>query len=361
MIIGTNSRDLTTGLLIRLMSCLLVAMSLVFSSTVKAELLSSSHWQPDILDGFEDKTFTFSDDYDGPVTAHLIRKLAEQPSKKAVLYVHGFVDYFFQEELAERFNQQGFNFYAIDLRKHGRSLMAHQHPNFMFSVTEFYEDLDAAIDVIRNEDGNEKVLLNAHSTGGLITALYVQDNKENSPVDAIIYNGPFFDINDAFINISSRYLIPSVLKTIANAKPFGATGMSVPVQYGQSLHVTERGEWNYDLNLKPVHSFPIYWGWLKGIIEAQQRLQKGLELPVPVMVMYSSGSSTPLFSFWNDKFFETDVVLDVSDIDRLSDVLGSHVTEIKIDGAVHDVFLSKEAVRNQAYHLMLQWANAYVQ
>lgn len=342
------------------LAVLLMASSVLMSISVQAELLYSSDWQPDVLYGFEDKEFTFSDDYDGAVTAHLVRKLADEPSNKAVLYVHGFVDYFFQEELAERFNEQGFNFYAIDLRKHGRSLMSHQHPNFMFSVNEFYADLDAAIDVIRNEDGNEQLLLNAHSTGGLITALYAQDKQDQKPFDAIVYNGPFFDINDAFLNINSYYLLPEVLKSIASINPFGATGMKIPVQYGQSLHVTERGEWNYDLNLKPVHSFPIYWGWLKGIIDAQQRLQKGLDLSVPVLVMYSAKSSTPLFNFWKSEFTRTDVILDVNDINRISDVLGNHITEIRVEGAVHDLFLSKEPVRNQGYEYMMQWVNAYV-
>jgi len=337
-----------------LLSCLLCSFA------VKAELLSVSDWQSDRLYGFENKTLTFSEDYDGPVTATLVRKRAEGNSEKAVLYVHGFVDYFFQEELAERYLEQGYNFYALDLRKHGRSLMPHQHPNFMFSVSEFYEELDAAVMIIRQQEGNTKLLLNAHSTGGLITALYVEDRKPQQPFDAIIYNGPFFDINDAFININSYYLLPEVLKSIASFNPFGATGMTIPVQYGESLHSSERGVWNYDLALKPIYSFPIYWGWLKGIIDAQQRLQKGLDLSVPVLVMYSTKSSTPLFNFWREEFRETDVILDVKDINRISDVLGNHVTEIRVKGGVHDLVLSKKSVRNKVYRDMLIWSNAYM-
>ncbi len=344
----------------KLITLIISALFIGLSANSHAELLSSSEWQPDVLNGFEDKEFVFSDDYDGAVTAHLVRKLADENTNKAVLYVHGFVDYFFQEELADQFIAQGFNFYAIDLRKHGRSLLPNQHPNFMFSVEEFYEDLDAAINEIRVVDGNEKLLMNAHSTGGLITALYIEDRKDQNLVDAIVYNGPFFDINDAFININERFLIPNVLKSIALFNPFGESGMTVPVQYGQSLHITERGEWNYDLNWKPVDSFPIYWGWLKGIMDAQQRLQDGLDLPVPVMVIYSSKSSTPILNFWNDEFSETDVILDVTDINRISDVLGSHITEVRIDGGVHDLLLSKEPVRNEAYETMMTWVNAYI-
>ncbi len=41
-----------------------------------------------------------------------------QNTQKAVLYIHGFIDYFFQTEMAEQFNQHGYDFYALDLRKY---------------------------------------------------------------------------------------------------------------------------------------------------------------------------------------------------------------------------------------------------
>ena len=79
-------------------------------------------YQPDVLGaGYEQATLHFPDDFEGKVIATLVRKKADQATNKAVLYIHGFIDYFFQTEMAERFNQQGFDFYALDLRKYGRS------------------------------------------------------------------------------------------------------------------------------------------------------------------------------------------------------------------------------------------------
>ena len=335
-------------------------MLLSLHQNALSQLLYTEDWKPDTLNEFENKTLVFSDDYDGKVTVTLVRKESSTETNKAVLYVHGFVDYFFQEELANKYIENGYNFYAIDLRKHGRSLLPNQHPNFMFSVDEFYADLDAAINIIKNEDQNEKLLLNAHSTGGLITALYMADKQQNNPFDAVVYNSPFFDISDAFININERFLIPRILKGIASINPYGDTGMRIAEQYGQSLHISERGEWNYDTNLKPIQSFPIYWGWLKGIMDAQQRLQAGLSLEVPILVMYSRKSSTPILNFWNDKFMETDVILDVKDINRISDVLGYHVSEIQIKGGVHDLTLSTSDVRKSVLDEMMKWSNAYI-
>ena len=42
-------------------------------------------------------------------------------SKASVLYIHGFNDYFFQRELAQKMDSAGYSFYAIDLHKYGRS------------------------------------------------------------------------------------------------------------------------------------------------------------------------------------------------------------------------------------------------
>jgi len=97
--------------------------------------------EPDILgNGFENETLSMNHDYEGKVVATLVRKKAEKPSTKAVLYIHGFGDYFFQEEMADQFIQHGFNFYALDLRKYGRSLMPHQTPCFCKDITEYFEE-----------------------------------------------------------------------------------------------------------------------------------------------------------------------------------------------------------------------------
>src|SRR5678816_2579329 len=102
-------------------------------------------WQPDrLLPGFEALELPFPDDYDGAVAATLVRLPGGEAPRGAVLYVHGFADYFFQRHMAERFAAEGYAFYALDLRKHGRSLRPHQHPNFCRSVTEYYAELTTA-------------------------------------------------------------------------------------------------------------------------------------------------------------------------------------------------------------------------
>jgi alpha-beta hydrolase superfamily lysophospholipase len=47
-----------------------------------------------------------------------------------------------------RFAQEGYAFYALDLRKHGRSLAAHQHPCFCKDLSEYFADLTRALEEI---------------------------------------------------------------------------------------------------------------------------------------------------------------------------------------------------------------------
>ena len=133
-------------------------------------------WQPDrLLPGFEALELGFADDYDGPVVATLVRLPAGEAPRGAVLYVHGYADYFFQRHMAERFAAEGYAFYALELRKCGRSLRDHHHPNFCKNIAEYYVDITAAIDEI-----GAPVLLAGHSTGGLITALYAHEGERRS-------------------------------------------------------------------------------------------------------------------------------------------------------------------------------------
>ena len=57
----------------------------------------SAQWQPDVLgDGYEMRYVEQPDDYSGKVRCTIVRKLSKCGLKRAVLYVHGFNDYFFQ-------------------------------------------------------------------------------------------------------------------------------------------------------------------------------------------------------------------------------------------------------------------------
>lgn len=100
-------------------------------------------WDRDILArGYEKTVIAMPDDYSGRVDATLVKSILNDSTDKAILYIHGYNDYFFQAEMGERFNSQGYNFYAVDLRKYGRSLLPHQR---RFEVRDLKEYLPILI------------------------------------------------------------------------------------------------------------------------------------------------------------------------------------------------------------------------
>ena len=136
-------------------------------------LAARAQYVPDVLgDGYARRTFRMADDKEGKVVCTLVRKARADSVRQAVLYLHGYNDYFFQKELGDSLNAYGYNFYALDLRKYGRSMRPHQDPFFCESLSEYFADVDTALATIRAE-GNERVFLMAHSTGGLIASYYL--------------------------------------------------------------------------------------------------------------------------------------------------------------------------------------------
>jgi alpha-beta hydrolase superfamily lysophospholipase len=290
------------------------------------------------------------DDEEGPVTATLVRRQSQRPTRCAVLHVHGFSDYFFQTGYADHLASLGYDFYALDLRKCGRSLLPHQTHNFCRSLDEYYPEIDAAVRRIRERDGHSSLVLSGHSTGGLLVALWCAD-RPDMEIEAVVLNSPWLDLQGAFW-LRTR-AASFVLDQVGRRKPYRIIPRGVSGLYVESLHRTYKGEWDFDLAWKPKESIPVRAGWLRAIRAAQRRIHGGTHLPAPILVMTSARSSNP--EAWSDEVTTTDIVLDVSQMSRWAPGLADDVALVRIDGALHDVFLSREPVRDKAYDQLTRW------
>ncbi|WP_428963940.1 alpha/beta hydrolase [Micromonospora fluostatini] len=312
--------------------------------------------EPDVLGPpYERHTIDLGTDDEGPVVATLVRRMADRPTGRAVLYVHGFVDYFFQTHVADFFATRGWDFYALDLRKYGRSLLPHQTPNFCRDVGDYFPELDAATAIIRDRDGHSTVLGMAHSTGGLIMSLWADARRDSRPLDGLVLNSPFFDLNVPWV---IRRPLAAVVARLGRRSPLRVLPHGLNTVYGESLHADHHGEWSYDLSWKPLAGFPVRLGWLDAIRTAQLRLRAGLAIPVPVLVACS------LRSFrgrrWQEAANVADAVLDVEHMVRWAPRLGRHVTVVRFDGGLHDLTLSGPAVREQVFAEVGRWAEGFL-
>lgn len=300
------------------------------------------------------ETIHFPPDDEGPVVATLVSRRAEVPTDRAVLYVHGFADYFFQTGFAQWWLDRGYDFYALDLRKYGRSRLPHQTPTYVDDLRQYDADLDAAWHRVTARDGHDHVVVAAHSTGGLVTPLWA-DLRRPAALAGLVLNSPWLDLQGSTL---MRTVGTLALRHLGHRQPRRVIPRTVNGLYARSLHRDHEGEWEFDLIHKPVESFVVHAGWLRAIREGHRRVHRGLDVPAPVLVLSSDRTAWP--REMEADVHSADIVLDVQQIRRWASAMGTHVTYVAVRGAVHDVVLSRQPVRDRAYDEIGRWWSAYV-
>jgi alpha-beta hydrolase superfamily lysophospholipase len=319
-------------------------------------------WEPDVLDGYWRCTLPLGLDPDGEgeIVATLIRKGGGDdtaPSAgRAVLAVHGYTDYFFNTELAEAFTARGFAFYALDLRKCGRSWREGQTPHFTTDLSRYDDELVQAAALIAGETAGANLLLYGHSAGGLIIPLWLDRLRRRSAtsrllITGLVLNSPFFDLQG-----------PAILRgTVTSAVIGGVSRLgskrvlrgTTDGGYGTSLHRDYGGEFDYNLAWKPLGGFPVTFGWIHAVRRGQAQLHRGLDVGVPNLILRSDHSVPETKD--PARMQRGDAVLDVSQIARWAGCIGNRTLVVPVADAKHDVFLSLAEPRRAAYRELSAW------
>lgn len=314
--------------------------------------LTKLTYQADILGSdYEQTTLHFPNDYEGLVTATLVRKKSSSKTSKAVLYIHGFIDYFFQTEMAEQFNQHGFDFYALDLRKYGRSILPQQKYYNVRTLDEYDAEITQALDIIGAEQ-HDSVLLCGHSTGGLTTSLYAAHNPQHPLIKALWVNSPFYDFN---MNPIKRKLGIPNLSQLAKLFPDLQFPSELNKWYTPSLHKDLKGEWNFNLDWKKTNYPKVRISFIRAIHEAQKEIHQGLQLNIPILVMHAHQTKNP--RKWGNDAQSSDIILGVKDIEEYAKKIQGDVTIQSIHNGLHDLVLSQKPVRDQVYQQLFTWLN----
>lgn len=367
----------------------------------------SDHWRQDVLGtDYESRTIPLMDDDAGPVVATLVRyrgrassTCASSPAAPALspapatspsdthsarseatpqaphfvlLYIHGRNDYFFQRELAEDIDGCGGAFYALDLRRYGRSLRPGQRMGFVSNLSLYDEDISEALDLIREDYPDLPLVLMGHSTGGLLATLWA--NRHPGALDGLILNSAWLEMQTM---ASMRSAVAPILERIASRNPMWAVpGGDGPDHYGRSLREGRNAldaplpdslaaylddpavkGWSYALEWKRPGSYPAYAAWLEAILDGHENVANSVHLDIPVLSMMSTSS------YFGEEFseavFSSDVVLDREVILERSARLGPLVTMASFPGK-HDLLLSDPQVRAEVYETMNRWIGAFI-
>ena len=270
---------------------------------------------------------------------------------RAVLYLHGRSDYFFQTHLAQAYLDAGFEFYALDLRACGRAGVGHASPHDVRDLRVHDEEIAEALRIIRSEHGHDVVVLNGHSTGGLQAVIWAADHP--GTVDALVLNSPWLDLRGSALVRSYGSAFVDLLSRRDPERVIGEPGSGDEDNYVAALHRRWRGEWDWDLALKPTPSFPVRAGFLAGIRRLQREVHHGLGIRVPILVCCSTASGGVKASL--EEAQRSDVVLDVEQIIDRSQYLGDDVTVRQIPEGVHDLALSGPLARAEYFQAVMRW------
>jgi alpha-beta hydrolase superfamily lysophospholipase len=322
-----------------------------------------TRWVPDVLPGYWQYSIPLGPDPEGEgdIVATVIRRGDARRADHAVLAIHGYTDYFFHTGLADHFASRGFAFYALDLHKCGRSRQAGQTPHFVTDLARYDVELERALALIGEQNRSSTTLVYGHSAGGLIVSLWLDRLRRRGAtaragVGGLVLNSPFLDLHGpAIVRMG---VTSAAIAALSRVRSKGVARGPAEGGYGTSLHRDYDGEFDYDLQWKPLGGFPITFGWLHAVRRGQTRLHRGLDVGVPNLILRSD--HTVRESAGPTALQCGDAVLDVTHIARWAGCIGNRSTVVPIVDAKHDVFLSMPQPRQAAYRQLDLWLDDYL-
>ena len=182
-------------------------MSREIAGTLKGKINDPE--KDNILSGFKKRSITLSKNK----RATLV--YSDQKSNEAVLYIHGFADCVHNPEEAQSYIKNGYSFYGLDLREHGRSITSEEEKFYIERIEEYFNEIDIAIyEILRRHN---KIILKGFSMGGLISSLYMKRGFYRDHISALILISPLFKFSD---NTLRDYILRPIAMGIAKVFPF---------------------------------------------------------------------------------------------------------------------------------------------
>ena len=267
-------------------------------------------------------------------------------NKKLFFWVHGFNDYYYHYHIGDKLLSDSFDIYSISLRNYESSAKKR------FCVKDLYEyveDIDNHLKLLVNN--YDEIILYGHSLGGLICSIYMYKGIYNHKINKLVLNSPFFNFR---VDLLTSLIINYFSGILRNLRYFNILdNIKVSDFRGKDIYKEYIFEnYHFDRKLK-INDIDIYLDWILTVKYYQNELSK-LTLSVPTFVFCPSKNATNN-DLLNNNFGDT--ILDVNDIFSFSCNLFQNLCFKNCDNSIHDVFVSKPDVVNNAYNYMIDWLN----
>ncbi len=235
--------------------------------------------------------------YDG---SQIYYECYHHPKEKARIVIsHGFCEFTKKfEEVIYYFYKAGYSVYIHDHRGHGysRRVVKDKSKVHVRSYDEYVWDLDQFINQIVLKDSPQaKLVLYAHSMGGAIGALYLEEHP--NVFSCAILTSPMMEMDFGKLPVSIARVAVRILRSIKSDEAY-AIGQSefdgVPVFKTSSCLSEERYRYMFDKRLKDENyqTYGASYGWAYASLVAVRKLHKNAGLVKTPTLLFQAGLDT---------------------------------------------------------------------
>lgn len=278
---------------------------------------------------------------------------AVNPDEKAsIVMIHGFCEFFGKyHEVAWRLFEAGYSLFFIELRGHGRSDRTFESSDqriYVSDFREYEEDVDTFIhEIVEKESLSHRYMLYAHSMGGAIAALYLEDYEKifrcavlSSPMIQINYGkipDPAVDILGVYTKVKKNL----DFEFAPGQKPFD------PNETVENSSAMDKDRYDYAMNQriadKHYQNSGGTYGWARAAHEACDRLMEhATKITTPVLLC-QAGKDTMVKLHGQNEF----------------DHICNAVTLIRFDNSKHELFNATDEIREEYFRAIIAYFDAY--
>jgi len=268
---------------------------------------------------------------------------------KAVLWVLGRNDCFMHMHVATKlFFEKGYDVYVLNYKMNGhcrkKGWVSDPHYNshcFSGNFNVYIHDIEQSLKIIKEHHNYETTLGYAHSTGGPILVNYLMHRGDDA-FDGFVFNSPFllahtlaeFALKNSMV---ARKLFNSYNDTKVGVATTPEELKDTPVTYlGTEVVVSSWSAriWSmhyFDWATRPLYKVPKTLGFAQGVTKVHINLKK-------VFNNKDTVTTKPFLVITA----RADDVLDSKGTVSRADWIGPARTEVELNDATHDIFLSND-------------------
>ncbi len=271
--------------------------------------------------------------------------------KAAIVISHGFCEFTKKfEEVIFYFYQAGYSVYIPDHRGHGYSQRTVEDLSKVSinSYDEYVKDFHSFITTIVYPDqGHKKLILYAHSMGGAIAALYLEQYQDI--FSCAILSSPMLEINCGGIPLPIVHLVTLYKKLIHSDTEYvtGHQAFDGIPQFETSCCLSE-ARYNYifswRLQDENYQTYGASYAWTRASLKAVHKLQRHVKLVKTPILLFQAGNDSTVKPGGQRRFAKR----------------AENVKLVVLSDSKHEIYNAKEAIREEYYHRLFDFIEEHL-